>query len=99
MASTTKLETMYDDCITSYECSVLERTNSYMECTLEIRQKGGVFLPVDTVEASDSAGGKHTFDPFLIVPTNSDVRLVATANSAGIDVSGSIQGYLASVMT
>lgn len=38
------------------------------------------------------------FEPYIIAPKNSDIRVVAKADTAGTEVSAFIQGYLAKVV-
>lgn len=69
-----------------------------VDCDVEVRQLGGVFLP-EGLEFSTRAGGSQSividFRPYLVIPPNSDVRLVATSNTANATVSGYISGALA----
>ena len=82
--------------VTQFYCDVLEKTTTTFATTeLEVRELGGVFLGQAQVSCSDSHRGPFTFDPYLVIPKNSDVRLQATASTSGVDVSGGIQGYLA----
>lgn len=84
------VQSVYGDC--------LEKTAASVEFHLEMRLAGKVFR--DIVDGSASAGHnwKHEFKPYLIVPKNSDIRLVAKADGANTQVSGGIQGALAAVI-
>jgi len=84
--------------VTHFYADVLEKTASFVEVRLEIREWGKVFREVATIS---SAGGHSRlgFDPYLVVPPNTDIRLVGVGSAAGLDVSGGIQGFLALVVT
>jgi hypothetical protein len=85
--------------ITGFRGSLLEKANSYADVELQVRLNGKVFREVDDVSCSNAGTGIYNFKPYLIVPKNSDVRLIAVSDSASRDVSGSIQGYLAKVVS
>lgn len=85
--------------LTGYEASWLEKGAGFAEVHLEIRHKGKVFREYSHIPVSDGAPyGVHVFAPYIIVPANSDVRLVATASANGKHVGGEINGFLAKVM-
>lgn len=85
--------------VTGFKGTLLTKANTaFVNIELQIRRKGKVFREQE--EISCIAGGTSNFDfnPYLIVPANSDVRLLATADTNGRSASGSIQGYLATVI-
>ena len=85
--------------VTGMRGSILEKASTaYAEIQLQIRNVGGVFRDAEDIQASNSSSGVLTFVPYLIIPTNSDVRLVAVADSNGRAVTGSLQGYLAKII-
>lgn len=84
--------------ITEFTGSVLSKTAASAEISLEIRRSGKVFRVVARISASNAHNGVYEFKPYLIVPPNSDVRLVAIADGANTDVSGTIEGVLASIV-
>lgn len=73
---------------------------TYIDIDLEIRNAGGVFRKV--IEWGVSSDGLNTavlqFDPVIIVPANSDIRIRALSSKADIDVTAFFSGYLASVI-
>lgn len=81
--------------ITEFRASVLEKTSANADVELQVRREGGVFRQLEDITASSNSNGSIQFNPYVIIPPNSDVRLVAVASSANTDISGSIQGYLA----
>lgn len=85
--------------VTSFRGSILEKAAAFADVELQVRRPGGVFREVEDIATSDAGAGIFNFNPYLVIPKNSDIRLVATADGAGTDVSGSIQGYLAIVQT
>ncbi len=81
--------------ITHMNCDMLTKAASFAEVDLEIRLSGKVFRPVVDISCSDSHAGLVQFAPYIIVPSNSDVRLRAISDSAsGRDVGGEIHGAL-----
>lgn len=84
--------------IFDFDCDMYKKTAGFAEVTLEIRREGGVFRPVETLAVSSGTHSDHKMKPYLIVPPNSDVRLVAIASAADTDLGGSIQGVLAKIV-
>jgi len=76
--------------------TVLEKTGSIITSfEYQIRSSGGVFLPVGDLAASNSSGTVAVnIDPFVIVPANSDVRIMATSSSASKSISGGFFGRI-----
>lgn len=72
-----------------------------VEIELQIREPGGVFRPrgrIIEIRSTSTVGKDVIYEPYLIVPPNSDVRLVATSSAGDTTVYGEIQGILASVV-
>lgn len=66
------------------------------DCYLEIREFNKVFRRVVEISASNSGGAvEMSFDPPLIVPPRSDIRMTAIASGTNTEVAGDINGYLA----
>jgi hypothetical protein len=85
--------------VTSFGADILEKTAAFADFQLQIREGGGVFRTVAKVSASNSSGASLVvFDPFLIVPPNSDIRILVVANGATTDVSASFNSILASIV-
>lgn len=84
--------------ITSFYASVLQKTAVYIDAHLEIRLSGKVFRSSASIGVSSGNTGQLFFDPYILVPANSDVRIRATASTTGVSVSGGIQGYLALIV-
>lgn len=85
--------------ITSANGSILERNAAYGDIRIEVREVGKVFRERGNF-AVNSTGGANApivFTPPIIVPKNSDFRLVASADGAGTTIAGWANGYLASV--
>ena len=81
------------------KAGVLEKTAAFINARVETRVLGKVFRPFDSFPAaSPGAPTEITFEPYKIIPPNSDIRLVADASANGTDVSGSIHGFLAKVI-
>ena len=84
--------------ITSFYADCLEKTAAFAIIHLEVREAGKTFINKVDIEASTNSPGFHEFKPYLIIPKNADVRLRASANAAGKDISGGFAGVLASVV-
>ena len=81
--------------ITHVNADMLTKAAAFAEVDLEIRLADKVFRPIIEISCSDSHAGVFSFTPYIIVPPNSDVRLVAASDSAaGRDVAGEIHGAL-----
>jgi hypothetical protein len=80
--------------VTSFYADMLEKTAASADVDLEVRRAGKVFRQVADISCSESHRGVYEFKPYLIVPPNSDIRLVARASGAGKDISGGINGAL-----
>ena len=66
------------------------------DISLEVKKKGGVFRPVglELAVGAQQRTGTVYFDPPVVVPPNSDVRLVGSASTTDLVVSGAINGVL-----
>lgn len=67
------------------------------DVSLQVRESGGVFRTVSNLIISTGQDRQRDFNPYLIVPKNADVRLVATSSTTNQEIIGGIQGYLAEV--
>lgn len=67
---------------------------------LLVRQVGSVFRPVTgiAVAGTNQTSFAQGFNPYVIVPRNSDVVMTANTDTNSSDVSASFQGYLAKVI-
>ena len=66
---------------------------------LEVRKAGGVFIQGAAVTASSTGGNWDIeLDPAIIIPKNSDIRVVAEADTNNAIVFASFKGYLAEVV-
>lgn len=85
--------------ITTATFACLEKTSAFTSFVIESRVIGKVFRPISSDYSAASSGGTTIikFDPYVIVPKNSDVRVQAVASASGTDVEASIQGYLAQI--
>lgn len=85
--------------VTQFRASMLEKASSFADVQLQYRQNGFVFRQLEDVTCSSNHNGVINFNPYLVIPKNSDIRLVAISDSTSRNVSGAIQGYLAQVVT
>lgn len=68
---------------------------------VEFKLHGGVWRPLGIeidVEADGATSVFRPVQPYLIIPSNADVRMVATSDKANARVAGSINGVLAIVV-
>lgn len=80
-------------------CSVLKKTAGYADFSLQVKVDGGVFRTIETYSAASASGTiRVEYDEFLIVPPNSDVRMICTADAASTDVMASVHGVLAIIV-
>lgn len=81
--------------ITDVSCHVIEKAASTAEFRLEVREKGGVFRPAAFFSASNTSGFEETFETYIIVPANSDVRMRALSSGTNVECTAFINGMLA----
>lgn len=86
--------------VTKFHAGLQEKTaNLLANVYLEWRPAGGVFVRAsDPVVLSSGSESEREFDPYFVIPKNSDVRLVAEASTGNIEISGGIDGYLAELI-
>ena len=80
--------------VTSYYADMLEKTAASADVDLEIRLAGKVFRQRVNISVSENHRATFEFKPYLIIPPNSDIRLVARASANNKDISGGIEGVL-----
>jgi hypothetical protein len=86
--------------ITSIQYSVLRQASANVDFKLQVRNKGGVFKTKHSSSVSNGSGSfekQFEFAP-IIVPPNSDVRVLATSNANSTVVDVHIDGVLASII-
>jgi hypothetical protein len=87
--------------IMSWMCSIDKKTSASADFELQHRVAGGAFRPM-AGKIGLSTGGESSlqvhFDPPLILKKNSDIRVVATASTTGVEVDGEVFMYLAKVV-
>lgn len=80
------IEGFYSDC--------LEKTAAFGTVHIEVREQDKTFINKIDISTSTNVRGEHAFKPYLIVKPNSDIRMRVSANSAGKDFSGGLQGAI-----
>lgn len=88
--------------IANISLSVLSKTSAYAEARLEVKHASASYWrPItQNFSAKDSSGTiVLRKEPYIIVPADYDVRLVARTNTGSVDIAGGFSGYLASVIT
>lgn len=83
--------------ITDVFGSVNRGNSANVDMALEVRESGGVFRPKVkwTIRSTGQNAVLLPITPHLIAPSNSDVRVVATSDTANTTVDAWINGYLA----
>lgn len=80
--------------------SVNRKLAAQVDFEMEIRLPGQVFKPVARITGSTDGvtTGQINFNPYVIVPHNSDVRIRARPSATGAQVNAAFQAYLAIVV-
>ena len=85
--------------LTNWYCAVNEKTTAAADFELQIRLSGKVFRTRIQCEASSNGGPSSLpLDPPIIIPPNSDMRVMATASTSNVSVSSSVNGVLAIIV-
>ena len=85
--------------LTSLHAGVLTKTAATVEFELQIKLSGKVFRNVYDFAASSSSGTiTLSLDPYIIVPKNSDVRMLATSSANNAEVEAGMNGFLAVIV-
>ena len=85
--------------VTALDVSV-ERTNAAaVDFELQVREFGKVWRTRYFISSNSSAGGMlYQLEPCIVIPANSDVRMVATSAVNNTGVTSSIHGVLAEIV-
>jgi len=82
--------------ITAMEVGVFEKSSASADFALQIRRYGKTFRTASRAACSNQSGALEIrFYPYIIVPANADVRIVAAASGANVDVAAEFQTILA----
>ena len=82
--------------ITSGLIGVAQKSGSpIVTFKIQVREKGGVFRTRATATTSNSQSVPIYFNPPLIVPANSDVRIQAKSSTSNTEVEAWMNGYVA----
>lgn len=86
--------------LTELHLAVGKKTSATVDFALEVRKVGGLFLPKfqTTLATTGSNSENIEFRPYLIVPKNADVRVVATASTTGVEADCNFEGFLVTVI-
>lgn len=69
------------------------------ELQVEVRSVGGVFKPATAPISIKTGDSKEIiFEPYIIIPKNSDVRLTVEASAGSQNISGEVNGFLAKII-
>ena len=83
--------------IEEVHASILKKQSATVNLFLEVRLKGGIFLPKYewAVTSSGTSSNDQHFAPQLIVPPNADVRVRGISTNAGTEVAAGFAGVFA----
>ena len=97
-AATTFSNTDYFICTGGW-ASVRRANTAVIDFIFEVRLPGGTFRPVSALTLNTAGAGfaQIDFKPYVIVPKNSDLRVVAISSTNNVQADASFQGYLAAV--
>jgi hypothetical protein len=89
--------------VTGATASILQKSNSWCQVRIETKAVGSTYwIPAtEWIGLTDTSGTINILgdaDPILIIPKNTDVRMVGIANIANVYVAGGMVGYLAKVV-
>lgn len=85
--------------VTNGVFSVNRQNSRSVDFKLQVRLFGKVWRTQFPFSVHSTGGGSEvTFDPPLIIPKNSDMRVVAISSGASTGVEASVNGYLAQVI-
>ncbi len=86
--------------ITSLFGAVNKKTSAQVDITLQIREKGSVFRNKAQTGVSTTGGSSSMmlFQPYIIVPPNADVRIIAAASTTSVAVDAWVNGPLCRVV-
>jgi len=82
--------------ITMFSATVLEKSALFADVEIQVRNKGKTFRAKDIIGVQAGNNEEQYSIPYMIVPPNSDVRLVGIASADNKSLAGSIHGFLAS---
>jgi hypothetical protein len=85
--------------VTGFSAGYVEKSGTNVaEVAIEARESNGVWRPLAApISISTGLNSIFTFDPYLIITPNSDIRLSAIASTASQSIVGDIRGILAIV--
>lgn len=97
--ATTFSNTDYFICTGGF-ASIRKVTSAAVDFILEVRRPGGLFRPVAQISLNSSGVGfaDVRFDPYTIIPKNSDIRITAESGTNNVAVDAAFQGYIAEVI-
>jgi len=86
--------------ITTFSASVNKKTTASVDFEVQVRRVGGVFRPVKRITAASTSQPTVSikFEPFVVVPKNSDIRIVAVASTTAVEVNASFHAVIAAII-
>lgn len=86
--------------VTGFGAGYLEKTGSNVaNVEIEVRQSNNVFRPISRpIVLRTGTTESLQFNPYLIIPPNSDIRITAISSGSGQEIEADMQGYLAAII-
>lgn len=87
--------------ISSFGASLNKKTAANADLRIEFRQIGHTFKTNIELSIGTDGSSYASFDgiePLIIIPNNSDVRMVAEASTSGVSITSNINGYFAYIL-
>jgi len=82
--------------LTGLKVGVNRQQTRSVDFRLQVREYGKVFRGIYPIAASSNSGAVYVpFDPYLIIPPNSDIRVVGVSSNTGTGAEAAIHGHLA----
>ncbi len=86
--------------ITSMQAGVNRQQSRSVDFSLQVREFGKIFRTKYTISAHSNGGSVQViFDPCIVIPKNSDWRVVAESSGTSTQIEASVNGYVGIVVS
>jgi len=84
---------------TGYWSYLGKKTAAYADIRFKTQAVGTGFYRTQSISnISNYSGIEHRFEPYLIIPPNTDIDITATGSTSGIDVFAGFDGFFADII-
>lgn len=84
--------------MTKFYASIARKQAASANITIETGQVPNITRTIEIAGISTSKGGGQAFEPFYIIPPNSDVTMTAISDTAGTDILAGFEGFFADII-